>query len=446
MPDGAGRGDCMTKAQAGDGGLSGRGLAPRAIAALGMAIAACALPQGASGQQAVDTRMENDTAASRLRPEYEQAGVPLGGFLLLPTLAAEAAYDDNIYARSDLRKGDGVLALRPEVEARSQWARDALNFRARGEVERYARWADEDTVTWSVAGDGRFELGGATTLSGDAQFARNIEPRGSTGDTLLGAKPVAYGQITGNVRLEQGLGATRITLSGHIDRYRYVPRELDGVPIDLSYRDYTYLEGKTRVEQGLSPGVAAYLDLEIDDNTYAFSMPQTGQRDSTQYAALAGVAFGLNRLLQGEVAIGYFHRSFRAGAYRPIGGLDYNVTLAWSPTRLTTINLTADKAFQRAPQLGVAGFEQQDLSLSVTHELLCNLLLRPALSYSHAQYVDGPFHDRFGSAQFTATWLVSPHWEVEASAAHRMGRFSDPALALRNFDQNRVSLALTYRF
>jgi hypothetical protein len=416
------------------------------MAALGMMIALGAPPPVARGQQAVDPRMENDTAASRLRPEYDQPGLALGAFRLFPTLDAQATYDDNIYARSDLRKGDAVLSLRPQIEARSQGARDTFTLRARADVDRYASHGDEDTVTWSVAGDGRFELGSAMTLSADAQFARNVETRGSTGDTLLGASPVAYGQITGNLRLEQQFGGTRLALSGHLDRYRYVPRTLDGMTIDLSYRDYTFVEGKVRLAQALSPGVAAYVDLEIDDNAYAFYLPQTGQRDSTQYAALAGLAFGLNRLLQGEAAVGYFHRSFRAGAYRAIGGLDYTMTLAWSPTRLTTINLTADKAFQRAPQLGVTGFEQQDLSLAVVHELRRNLLLRPALSYSLAQYVDGPFHDRFASAQFTATWLVGPHWVAEANAVHRMGRFSDPALAMRNFDQNRISLKLTYRF
>ena len=418
----------------------------RRAASTALGLALCTLPTLAVAQQVVDTRMENDTDASRLRPEYDQPGIPAGSFLLFPTLTANASYNDNIYARSDIVDADEVLAVRPAVDARSQWSRNQVDFTGQAEIDRYATHADEDVVTWSVAGDGRFELGSNTTLSTDAQFASNIEPRGSTGDTLFGAKPVAYGQFTADLKLQQAFNTTVITLSGHLDRYRYVPRELDGMPIDLSYRDYTYLEGKTRVAQAISPGVAAYVDLEIDDNTYAFYIPSTGQRDSTQYAALVGVAFGLNRLLQGEAAVGYFHRTFRDDANRPIGGLDYNVSLAWSPTRLTTINLSADKAYQRAPMLGVAGFEQQDFALQVVHELLRNLLLKPGLTYSIAQYVDAPFHDRFGSGQFVTTWLISPHWQAEASASHRLGRYSDPSLAARSFNQNVVSLALTYRF
>jgi len=412
----------------------------------GLVLCTLAAPCQATAQQIVDTRMENDTAASRLRPEYDQPGLPAGSFLLFPQLGAEAAYNDNIYARSDLKQGDASIAIRPQVTARSQWAHNELNIVASGEIDRYAKHVSENVETGAVGFNGRFDLGQALTVSADAMASSNVEPRGSSGDTLFGAKPVAYGQITGNLKLSKAFDRTTVTVSGHADRYRYVPRDLNGVPIDLSYRDFDYVEGKARVAQAVSPGVAAYLEVELDNNVYAHPTPGTGQRDSTQYAALAGVAFGINRLLQGEAALGYFRRNFRDNAYAPVSGLDYNLALAWSPTRLTTVNFAAAKAFQRAPMLGIAGFEQQDFSINVTHELLRNLLLRPGVAYSRADYVGSRFNDKFASAQFGATWLVGQHWRVDATATHRLGRYSDPTLSARNFNQNRASVALMYRF
>ncbi len=412
----------------------------------GLVMCAIAAPGRAIAQQIVDTRMENDTAASRLRPEYDQPGVPAGSFLLYPSLTVEGAYNDNIYARSDIKDGDASVSIRPQVSARSQWSHNELNLNASAEVDRYAKHTSENVETGAAGFDGRYDFGGQMALSADAEVSSNIEPRGSTGDTLFGAKPVAYGQVTANVKLAKAFDRTKVTLSGHLDRYRYIARELDGVPIDLSYRDFNYAEGKARVAQAVSPGVAAYVELELDNSTYAHPTPGTGQRDSTQYAALAGFSFGLNRLLQGEAALGYFHREFRDNLYASVSGLDYHLSLAWSPTRLTTVNFAADKAFQRAPMLGVAGFEQQDFAVNVTHELLRNVLLRPGISYSLADYVGSPFHDRFAQGQFGATWLLGQHWKVDANAAHRLGRFSDPTLSARNFNQNRVSVALTYRF
>lgn len=412
----------------------------------GLALCALAAPGQIMAQQIVDTRMENDTAASRLRPEYDQPGVPAGSFLLYPTLTADAAYNDNIYARSDIKDGDASITVRPQITARSQWAHNELNVIARGEIDRYAKHVSENVETGAIGFDGRFDLDRQLNLSADAMVSSNIEPRGSSGDTLFGAKPVAYGQVTANLKLDKAFDRTRVTLSGHLDRYRYIARDLNTVPIDLSYRDFNYLEGKARLAQAVSPGVAAYLEVELDNNVYAHPTPGTGQRDSTQYAALAGFTFGINRLLQGEGALGYFHRDFRDNAYAHVAGLDYHLALAWSPTRLTTVNFAADKAFQRAPMLGVAGFEQQDFSVTVTHELLRNLLLRPGMSYSLANYVGSPFHDRFAQAQVGATWLLGQRWRVDANATHRLGRYSDPTLSARNFNQNRVSASLTYRF
>ena len=90
----------------------------RRAASTALGLALCTLPTLAVAQQVVDTRMENDTAASRLRPEYDQPGIPAGSFLLFPTLTANASYNDNIYARSDIVDADEVLAVRPAVDAR----------------------------------------------------------------------------------------------------------------------------------------------------------------------------------------------------------------------------------------------------------------------------------------------------------------------------------------
>ena len=428
------------------GGWRAQHSAHRNTVTTGLLLCALAAPGQAMGQQIVDTRMENDTAASRLRPEYDQPGIPAGSFLLYPTLSAEAAYNDNIYARSDIKDGDESITVRQQVTARSQWSHNELNMIAYGEVDRYAKHVSENVETGAVGFDGRYDVGQALYVSADAMISSNIEPRGSSGDTLFGAKPVAYGQVTANLKLNKAFDRTKVTLSGHVDRYRYIPRELDGAPIDLSYRDFNYVEGKARVAQAVSPGVAAYVEVELDNNVYAHPEPGTGQRDSTQYAALVGFTFGLNRLLQGEAAVGYFHRDFRDNAYAAVSGLDYNLALAWSPTRLSTVNFAADKAFQRAPMLGIAGFEQQDFSINVTHELLRNVLLRPSVAYSLADYVGSPFHDRFASGQLGATWLLGQRWRVDATATHRLGRYSDPTLTARNFNQNRVSVALTYRF
>ncbi|EGD59044.1 hypothetical protein Y88_1106 [Novosphingobium nitrogenifigens DSM 19370] len=404
------------------------------------------LPGMAMAQQAVDPRMEEDTAATRPRPEYDQPGLQAGNFLIFPTLAADLAISDNIYARRDIRVGDEVFSVRPTVWARSRWQRHEFNLHANGQVDRYVSHAGENNETWATGFDGRIDIGKETELHGNLNFAHNIEPRGSTGDTLFGAAPVAYGLLTADLRVDQAFYHTRVTVAGHLDRFRYSPRVLNDTPIDLSYRDYDYLEGRVRVAQGVSPGMAAYAEFSIASSTYTFNLQGSGQRDATQYSGLVGVAFGLNRLIHGEAGIGYFRRDFKDPAYRGTQGLNYNVSLAWSPTRLTTVNLVAARTFQRAPMMGVAGIEEQGFTVTVVHELLRNLLLKPGGGYTRDSYQGADRHDTYANGQFGATWLVDRHWQVDANFTYRIGRNSDPAVAARQFDQSRGNVTLSYRF
>jgi hypothetical protein len=167
--------------------------------------------------------------------------------------------------------------------------------------------------------DGRIDIGKETELHGNLNFAHNIEPR------VDRRHPVRRGP--GRLRpLDRRSSRGSGVLShprhrcGHLDRFRYSPRVLNDTPIDLSYRDYDYLEGRVRVAQGVSPGMAAYAEFSIASSTYTFNLQGSGQRDATQYSGLVGVAFGLNRLIHGEAGIGYFRRDFKDPAYRGTQG------------------------------------------------------------------------------------------------------------------------------
>ncbi|MGN6121863.1 MAG: outer membrane beta-barrel protein, partial [Sphingomonas oligoaromativorans] len=49
------------------------------------------------------------------RPGYEPRTLTAGGFLLVPSLEADATYNDNIFATPDRRKGDTVFDIQPRL-------------------------------------------------------------------------------------------------------------------------------------------------------------------------------------------------------------------------------------------------------------------------------------------------------------------------------------------
>lgn len=403
----------------------------------------------ARAQTTVDTRMERDTVGARSRPEVETAGARVGALLISPSFAIEADATDNIYARSDTKRGDVALAILPALAVRSQWSRHALGLSAEGTVKRYARRTTENIETYAVKLDGRLDLSGDTRLSGDIGTARRIEARGTTGDTLFGAAPIAFTQLSGGGELEQTFTRARLTLASRYERLRYEDRELGGTVIDLSQRDYEALTGSFRAAIGVGPGVAAFASLAYNRNRYLTAPPGQPNRDSHGFTLLTGVAFGLNRLLQGELGVGWVRQDFNAPVFPRISGLAYNAQLRWSPTRLTTVRLSGGRTFQRSPIIGVAGIQQHEVTLSAEHELLRTLILRPSLRYLVADFQvptgAAKRQERYFTGAFGATWRLTQHLEVAADYAHSLGRNSGAVDPGRAYDRNRATISIRWR-
>lgn len=416
----------------------------RVAAGLGTAAGLLASSGQALCQTTVDTRMERDTVNARSRPGFEAVGIAFGGFRLQPSASVQVLATDNLYARSDVKVSDISVSVRPAVSLQSQWRRHALGITADASLDRHLTHGIENTDRYELGADGRLDISATTRISADVAFARRVEARGTTGDTLFGAKPISYHQLSAGLSVEQDFFRTKVSVQGRFDRYRYADRKLGNVTIDLSPRNYEAVSGEVRVAQGLSPGIAAYTSLSFNHARYP-AQANGASRNSHGYTALGGLAFGLNRLLQGEIGAGYLRQEFDNPLFPRISGLNYHAQLRWSPTRLTTVNFSASKSVQRSPLINIAGIEQQTFALSADHELLRNVNLRPAINYTISKYRGSPRRDHYASAQFAVAWLLNERLEVNGLVGHVLGRNSDPTQRARQFDQNRVTLGLTYR-
>ncbi len=420
-------------------------LARALLAVLGLIVPCIA----ARAQTTVDPRMERDTVGSRARPEVEASGIAVGGLLVSPSFGIEADATDNLYARGDAKRSTAGYALQLALAVRSQWSRHALGLTADGVIKRYTAVTSENNETGGIKLDGRLDLAADTRLSGDVGIAHRLEPRGTTGDTLFGAAPISFTAFSGGAEFEQRFAQFRVNLGGRYESFRYSDRTFGGTVFDLSARDFEALTGTLRAAIGVGPGVAAFASFSVNRNRYT-APPVGPSRDSEGFIALGGVAFGLNRLLQGEIGLGYIRQEFTAPVFPRISGLAYNGQLKWSPTRLTTVRAVVGRTFQRSPLIGIAGIQQHEVSLSAEHELLRALILRPAVRYMVADYrtpdrAATRLVERYVIASFGAGWRLTPHLEMSAEFAHSLARNNNPASMGRVFNRNRVAVSLRWR-
>jgi hypothetical protein len=404
------------------------------------------LPQStACAQVAPAITLDYDTVTTRARPGYDPVGVQVGAFRMFPSLTSTLAYNDNIYAVRQPRVDDASLSLKPHVEVRSQWQRNMLNLTMDAAFNRYLHQHTENTGTYAGTVNGLFAMGGDTRLYGLATVARRIESRGSTGDTLFGAKPIAYRELSGSLNLDRDFGPTLVGLGADYSSYRYENRTLGGATIDLRNRNYQTVSGDVKVTRAIGPGVGVFGDFALNSSRYTDDATNVS-RSSHGYSVIGGVSFGLSRLLQGEIGAGYQRQTFDDPLFPQISGLDYRARLRWSPTRLLTVNADATRTIQRSPLIGVAGVRQQDFTLSADYELRRNMLVHPSFGYLIADFKGIGRTDHYLNGSMKLTWLLSDRFVATAEAARGRARPSTGGAGGRQYDQNRVSIGLTARF
>lgn len=411
------------------------------------AVGALALPATAYAQSR-NAAIGSEAVSVTNRPQtgYEAIGVPLGGFRLFPTVSASTGYDDNLYASSRLKVSDGFVSLVPKATLRSQWARHSLNVVADGTVRRYFSQKSENYEQYGITLDGQLDVGPRTTLNGLTSIGRRVEPRGQDGDTFIGGNPITYRQFLVSVDGTQNLG--RFKLAGGVDYvdYTYNSTRFNGADVDLSFRDSKSLSGRLQVNYRITPAISAFVSGSANQLRYP-NEPLLADRDSSGYALLGGVAFGLSSVLTGDVGIGYIRQNFDNPLFERVSGLNYRASLRWNVTELTTITGKLNRSIQRAPVIGAAGVVTTQASIVADHELLRNLILQGGLTYNVGTFKGLSRENKRVGANASVRYLINRNLTATLSdnfSHQSSGESSLPSEFIgQNYSRNTILLALT---
>src|SRR5690349_8401662 len=90
------------------------------------AMAQIPLPNPETAEAQSGNLLEGQGVLDRARPEYDAAGVSLGGGMTLyPTLAVDVAGDDNVF-RGPVASSDAIWTISPRLDLRTNWDSNAL--------------------------------------------------------------------------------------------------------------------------------------------------------------------------------------------------------------------------------------------------------------------------------------------------------------------------------
>jgi hypothetical protein len=347
----------------------------------------------------------------RVQVGYEEIGLRTNGFVLYPRLKTQVAYDDNVRAVQDGRDGDFGFSVEPSVRAVSEWSRHQLGLTASATATRFAKLKTENTETYAVRGEGRYDAGDEIRLYGYVGYRRDVERRSAPGALRNSLKPLAYKTATAGAQLTWQGNRLRLAADASAAKINYDEvRTFGGGQLDS--RDFD----RKRYQAGLRADYAITADLavlvtgtisKIDYNPATNSL--TPDRTATKAELLAGLSFEFTDLLRGEVAVGYINQNFQSGAIRDFSGFGGRALIEYFPSRLTSVTFEASRTLQDAGNPLSPSYRRSRVGLRVDHELYRYVVVSAFADYESDQFQLPARTERRPHAGASAQYLVNRH-------------------------------------
>lgn len=356
-----------------------------------------------------DNRGANISVLDRERPEYAPAGIPVGAFMLNPSLDTGAGYLSNVFATPNAAKSDGYVIIDPTISGQSDWSRNSLTAAIGTNLREFFTYHTEDENGWFARVDGRVDLHGDAYIVTGGGVQKAYEEQDSADYPVGAAGAVGYVQeqaylraydIVDRIRL---VGATDFTHLAFDD----VP-QIGGGTLIQSDQDQSIGRFSGRGEYGLTPDISVFSQFTYTYTNYDEPLPGgVENRNSQEGRALLGTSFDITDFVRGQFGVGYVQRRYESAAFENLSGIAFDAKIEYFPTQLMTITIRAYRVVQDSIYFSSGGFFNNAVLLRVDHELLRNLLLYTQLGYNVNQFQGNNRTDHVGEVGFGAHYFLS---------------------------------------
>lgn len=386
-------------------------------------------------------RYRDDVAGARPQLVFDPLGIRFGSFIARVDADTELAYNSNLFGRSSEIVGDGYVSLRPSLRVNSDWGRHGVELAGSADLTRFMRLTSQNTVEYRASASGRLEIGDRVTIRPALELAREVEPRGTSGNRLTDSDPVIRSNLSANVGARYEGGRVTGEVVAALKRERYDPVRIDGVETSQALRDTDGIGGRVTALYRVSPAISALVQA-VGDTTSNPRPEACCSRSAHGYALLAGVRLDNRGLVAGQVAVGYRRRFFDdGGASR---GLTYDARLQWYPTELLTVSLNANQEFRNSGILASDAVLVSRQSLNLAYEMYRNLNFALQLSNEAANYRSVDTRTSLRSLYLRSSYTVSRLIQLGGFVQYSLSSSTRPSLASR-YDRKRLGVLVRFR-
>lgn len=411
----------------------------------GVCLSMAALPvTSAMAQEDVQAQ----SVGERSRPEFTAQPIRLGGLDVTPTVDVEAAYIDNIFFERVDPTGGFVASVQLGVVGRDIRPDRAITVRLTADYDAYLDDSSENRLNLLASAGARFGLGTRTRYTIGAEVNRADERRTDITSFANSPDPITYTSLRANAGIEQDLGRITASLNGNVRSVIYDGSlDFGGINIDLGFRDLDVygLEGRVSYSPGGNSRV--YMQVSVDDRNYSRLEPNPAipatfslDRSSQGVRVEAGISHQISELLFVDLRAGLLNQDFADPALPSVEGLAFEGNLLWNVTPLTSLQLAGARRIDETVDPNLSGLVRTEVSGSVDHELLRNLIVTLDGQYAHLSQVGSATKFNEWGGGVSAQYFVNPKWALTLNVDHfeRSSTFT--------ISQNRILSGLRFSF
>lgn len=380
------------------------------------------------------------------QPNREYNGLPVGGWMLYPTLFSGVAFNDNVFQTGTNRTADFAWRTSPSLTAVLNTGINKLTLYGSADAYVYEREHDANTINgrvglldvWEAQRDLIFRF------SGDASRQTDLT---NGGQIIAGTvfSPIHYEQYESTASVMKGFDRFFVGAGGTFLNTTFEnPATVSGIFPSQAYRDYNAATLSGRAGYWVGPTIYSYAEATGNTQDYYNS----SLYDSNGYRVVGGLGADHLSLFKGEIYAGYQEQFYHPTLSNDIGGGVFGGKVYWYPTQFLTFSAKVDESLGTATYVSPtdpigSSTKVTSADLKADYAMSTVWSATAHLDYANTLYV--------GASRIDNAWAVGATLNYKiwgnflATLDYQLARLDSNSPGA-SFTQNIVSLGLTYKY
>jgi hypothetical protein len=389
-----------------------------------------------------DVAPEDTPVKNRAQPGYEPVGIRSGSWMFNPSMITGGFFDSNVFASNTDKRADVAAVFEPSLRAHTLWERHGIDLKLDSQTTVYHENPSLNQTNASLKGNGWIDIARDMVLLTNFQVAHLNEGVGSLASPANAIAPTPYNLLSGDVTLRKQFNRLTTSVGFRTDSYDYGSTiAQNGTVINQDSRDGQIYALHSRIDYAISATLGWFAGAEGNQRDLR-GLP--GQPlDSQGYRALTGVTFGLNRLITGELGVGFVQQRFVDPTIGTIEGPSYRARLNWSPTRLLDVHFNAEQIVTQTSDTSATGVLANAVQLGADYELRRNVIISLAGSYEIDRFFGQPRKDNVLTTDSRVKYLLNRFAAISVYYRFISRESNIPTFT---FDKHLVGMNVTAQF